>query len=642
MKIVLTVFFCLFIVAGASADEEGADTTNFSDTLVILYMVGSDLETEYKAGTMNLAEMMDGYGDARSEDLEIIIAYGGSKTPGWEGITYTSIAGLMEDAEDGVIGNYPDVLYSDPDADMSSPESLEQFLRFVTENYSSNRTMILFWNHGSGYDGFGVDEITENMLSLRDISNALQSAGMQYDLIGFDACLMGGIEVASAMAPYGNWLIASAETEPGSGWHYENWVNTLASDPQVPARTLGTIIIDDYMEREETAKTLALIDLSEIETLITELDNLGEKLTPISETIEGYRSLGKTYQVPARFGVDNRERGETSVDLISFLQAVQTQVPDVESEVASAIDQIEKVVVYYRNDDYIPESGGISIMSPSRVTPERYTELGDDAQLTPGWDSFFYSLLKQSEEDSDKPHFIKQEQNAWQIEDPFGTADVWAEYYLIDSDGLILLGEEPVAPDTDGYYQLPDWDGRWFYLQDNLNSENYALMSMSYNSIVPEGSIEFLSEIELVRGSLDTYAVLSAFFHPDSGDIRLSATPYTVRENGEVQFSRQNLVISPGDSISTYAWKLLDAETDDEEGDWVLIGEMEYSENSGVIYDILPDGEYAQALFAGYGNNQGDYTEIRIISIKNGEPVIHDSITDIQEDEQPGGADLSE
>lgn len=641
MNMLLTVFLCLFIAVGVSADEEGADTANFSDTLVILYMVGSDLETEYKAGTMNLAEMMDGYGDARSEDLEIIIAYGGSKTPGWEGITYTTITSLMEDAEDGVIGNYPDVLYSDPDADMSSRESLEKFLRYVTENYASDRKMLFFWNHGSGYDGFGMDEITENMLSLGDISNALQSAGMQYDIIGFDACLMGGIEVASAMAPYGTWLIASAETEPGSGWHYENWVKALASDPQIPALTLGTMIIDDYMEREETAKTLALINLSEIDSLVSGLNTLGDKLIPISETIEGYRSLGKTYQVPARFGVDNRERGETSVDLVSFLKAVQTQIPDAEKEVGFVIDQIDKVVVYYRNDDYVPESGGISIMSPSRISPERYSELGDDVQLTPGWDSFFYSLLKVSEEDTEKPHFIKQEQNIWQIDDPFGTADVWAEYYHVEDGRIVLLGEEPVAPDDDGYYQLPDWDGRWFYLEDNLDPENYALMSMSYDSTVPEGSIQFLSEIELVRGSLDTYAVLSVFFHPDSGEIRLSATPYSVRENGEVQFSRQNLVLSPGDLISTYAWEMVDDDTED--GEWVLIGEMKYTEDSQVVYDILPDGEYAQALFAGYGNNMGDYTEIRIITIENGEPISYESITESEDVESsPDIADLTE
>ena len=38
--------------------------------------------------------------------------------------------------------------------------------------------------------------------------------------IGFDACLMSSVETAFMCAPYAEYMIASQEVEPGSGWNY--------------------------------------------------------------------------------------------------------------------------------------------------------------------------------------------------------------------------------------------------------------------------------------------------------------------------------------------------------------------------------------------------------------------------------------
>ena len=69
------------------------------------------------------------------------------------------------------------------------------------------------------------------------------------------------------------------------------------------------------MNREDSAKTLSVINLSKIPDLVQVMDNLGTKLDPYTQTSQGYRSIGKAYQIPARYGKDNRESGETSVDL---------------------------------------------------------------------------------------------------------------------------------------------------------------------------------------------------------------------------------------------------------------------------------------------------------------------------------------
>jgi hypothetical protein len=227
----------------------------------------------------------------------------------------------------------------------------------------------------------------------------------------------------------------------------------------------------------DTGKTLSLIDLTKIPALIQALDHLGNNLMPYTETIEGYRIVGKAYQVPARYGVDNRLNGETSVDLRSFLAEIRNLTPDLAGEIAHAIKLIDEAVLYHQNDEYVPQSGGLSIMSPSRMTIDIYDEIGANAKITPGWDSFFAELLAISAKDTEKPTIITSE-SGFVIEDPTQTAQVYAEYYYVDGEDFILLGDEPLAPDESGMYTLPEWDGLWFYLQDRTNSENYALLGM--------------------------------------------------------------------------------------------------------------------------------------------------------------------
>lgn len=67
--------------------------------------------------------------------------------------------------------------------------------------------------------GFGYDEyFTDDELMLDDVAWALKDAGIHMDFIGFDACLMAGIETAAAVSDYAGYLVASEETEPGGGW----------------------------------------------------------------------------------------------------------------------------------------------------------------------------------------------------------------------------------------------------------------------------------------------------------------------------------------------------------------------------------------------------------------------------------------
>jgi hypothetical protein len=76
------------------------------------------------------------------------------------------------------------------------------------------------------WTGFGVDEdpgphtFLNFQQFLHGIEDGLLSANVnQLDFLGFDACLMAGMELLPMVAPYAKIYMGSEELEPGSGMH---------------------------------------------------------------------------------------------------------------------------------------------------------------------------------------------------------------------------------------------------------------------------------------------------------------------------------------------------------------------------------------------------------------------------------------
>ena len=74
---------------------------------------------------------------------------------------------------------------------------------------------------------------------------------------------MAAYEVASALAPYADRLVASSEVEPGTGWDYRS-LQLLADDPAATVDELGTAIVDSFIAGNAPDTTLALLDLTQM------------------------------------------------------------------------------------------------------------------------------------------------------------------------------------------------------------------------------------------------------------------------------------------------------------------------------------------------------------------------------------------
>lgn len=243
------------------------EVVDFTRT-VLIYIVGSDLESKGGAATLDIQEMIDAEFD--SSKTQVILCLGGSKS--WK----NNVVSASETSYYRVSDNDLSKVQQNSAQNMANSSTLSDFINWGVSNYPADRYSLFLWDHGGGpINGYGHDELANDMMSLPDIITAISDSPFnksnKLELFGFDACLMGSAEVAWAFKDYAHYYIASQETEPGHGWDYE----FLTKVPYCKnGGDMGKVIVDSYFAyydvlfkqnpRYESELTLSCVDLSKI------------------------------------------------------------------------------------------------------------------------------------------------------------------------------------------------------------------------------------------------------------------------------------------------------------------------------------------------------------------------------------------
>ena len=232
------------------------------EVTVMVYMIGTDLESSYGMATTDVWEILNG---KVYDNINVVLQTGGCKR--WNNTVFDDrkverwAINSSNFSRLGTVGS----------VSMVEPDTLSDFIKYSADNFPANRYMLILWDHGGGSEtGYGYDENYPNgSMSPDEIGKALKDSGIKFDIVGFDACLMANLETALAIEPYADYLVASEETEPGEGWYYTNWVKMLDSNTSLPSITIGKQIIDDYVSSSKKANskneiTESMIDLGEL------------------------------------------------------------------------------------------------------------------------------------------------------------------------------------------------------------------------------------------------------------------------------------------------------------------------------------------------------------------------------------------
>ena len=324
------------------------------EVTVMVYMIGTDLESGYGAATKDINEML--YADL-NDNINIVIQTGGCNK--WNNTVVSNRTCQRYTVNSDGFYILQDNL---GDLSMVDPNTLSSFIRYSADNFPANRYMLILWDHGGGsVTGYGYDERHpyDGSMSPDLIGKALKDGGIKFDVVGFDACLMANLETAIAIEPYADYLIGSEETEPGNGWYYTNWLTELDDNTSIETVKLGKTIIDDYVSSSlsdnRTAEvTQSITDLGEL------VYNVKSPLITFSKSVKE-KLEGDDYQQIANARYNTKEFSRSAnldqVDLIDLCDNFNVKGSE------QLIEAIKSAVKYNKTAN-IADSYGLSAYFP--------------------------------------------------------------------------------------------------------------------------------------------------------------------------------------------------------------------------------------------------------------------------------------
>ncbi len=156
---------------------------------------------------------------------------------------------------------------------MGLPYNLTSFINWGALQAPANHYMLVIWDHGGGtLSGVSFDDSSGGTgMSVSDVRQAIQNSNiLKFDIVGFDACLMSSIEMASELDEVATLMIASELTEPGDGWDYTAILDYLRSSTS--STGLASKVVDSYIAANGADQHLASVNLGYIAALEHAID----------------------------------------------------------------------------------------------------------------------------------------------------------------------------------------------------------------------------------------------------------------------------------------------------------------------------------------------------------------------------------
>ena len=270
---------------------------------------------------------------------------------------------------------------------------------FITEGIEANRAghyALIISDHGASWPGMGPDEGTADydVMNLAEItegiSTGLEAAGVdKLDLLGFDACLMANYEVASAVAPFADRLVASQELEPGHGWDYRS-LQVLADDPDTTVDELGSAIIDGFEGQAvesgtQDQITLSLVDLTEMDAVDDAMDEFAETMG--AESGEVAAAVGQSQATTLGFGKSpDASQDSHLTDLGMLAASIGEAAPEVAELAEEVVSSLDEAVLDSVEGVATAGATGLSIYLPP--VPELADPAYVDVSSTEDWADF--------------------------------------------------------------------------------------------------------------------------------------------------------------------------------------------------------------------------------------------------------------
>ena len=285
-----------------------------------------------------------------------------------------------------------------PERNFGDGATFSWFLKTAYSFYETDHLAVVAWDHGNAWTGFCRDDSSYgDKITLKEMQDAIESAGVTIDILSFDACALGSIETAYQASLTGlvKYLVASEELVPGTGFPYDLMFTPLANDPARCPRQVSCDMVKGWAEYYDPISwawyaTLGSIDIEALTLSMPSIMNwCGAMSAGLPEYYWDYRTaLRDSYYVC------NSQYQTDMVDIGNHLLAdPDVTDPTLVEATKAMIDAVDGAIVRLDNTDRSAACGGISIWWGVRNTwvysSEAYSDISF-AQAS-GWYGFLDS-----------------------------------------------------------------------------------------------------------------------------------------------------------------------------------------------------------------------------------------------------------
>ena len=266
----------------------------------------------------------------------------------------------------------------------ATPSTLTDFISWTVQNYPAQRYALVLWNHGAGFRGLCWDNTARDYMTMRELSYALANSQTHFDMIGFDACMMGMSEVAYQIRSQGDFMVGSEESGTGSGWPYDTVLGELVASPNMSGADLSQTVVTKYSMRYSNIGfcTMAAENL-------TYSENLGYSIDRFAEALEGglvshrpeieYAYLNAEWYLDVSF-----------IDIYDFAQLISENVANesIRTAAQNVMLLVQNMVISEWHNYGHPNSHGLSIYGEWRAAQYDWTYDGLDLSTEFVWNGF--------------------------------------------------------------------------------------------------------------------------------------------------------------------------------------------------------------------------------------------------------------
>lgn len=345
------VFLVLLLAAlfASACDPINGELEEFAvkGKTVLVYMVGNNnLSSD---ASNNIRGIRSGY--VPEEDNLLVYYHTQRQDP--------VLIKIFKDAAGAV---QEDTVYRFPPRNSSTAESLKSAMQVTRTMFPAEEYGLFLWSHGTGWlpqghystRSFGAEEGLE--IELKDLVKAFP---YRLSFVLFDACLMGGIEVAYQMKDSVDYVVSSPAEILAEGFPYSKVMKHIFKTPmdlQAVAEEYFTHY--DSKSGDYRSATISMVKTSALEEVAQAVKPVFEKY---SDNIKG--------MYPGNIQCYNRFGMRWFFDFGDFISNIATA-----DEAAPVLEALDKAVIYKAATPYFIEM---------RIDPQKYSGLSTYIPVSP-------------------------------------------------------------------------------------------------------------------------------------------------------------------------------------------------------------------------------------------------------------------